>query len=253
VVDDHSLNGELTSLLLGQMGVGVKLATTGTEGFHMAAEARYDLILMDLDLPDMDGFETTRRIRQSGMNQDRPIVALTAHALSTHRSKCLEAGMNDCITKPINPDLFYGVISRWAPETIQPTLPRDPADMEVVAGNEFLGTLGRLSPLVDVDLALKRLGGRADLLIRFLKQFADDPFDADTIRESMLSGKTKEAASIAHDIKGMSNTLAITRMAEAATQLERCLRGQEEGPWEEPCQRLWDAMTEFRATMAYLD
>jgi CheY-like chemotaxis protein len=98
VVDDHALNGELTSLLLGQMGVQVNLASSGTEGFHMAELTRYDLILMDLDLPDMDGFETTRRIRSAVQNQDRPIVALTAHALSTHRIKCLEAGMNDCLT-----------------------------------------------------------------------------------------------------------------------------------------------------------
>ena len=161
--------------------------------------------------------------------------------------------MNDCLTKPINPDLFYEAVSRWAPQTIQPSLSLDPAGVEVVAGTEFLGSLGRLSPIVDVALALKRLGGRADLLIRYLKQFAEDPFDADTIRETMHSGKAKEAASMAHDIKGMSNTLAITHMGAAATTLERRLRNPEDGDWEEACQELWEAMVEFRATMAFLD
>ena len=219
----------------------------------MAQLARYDLILMDLDLPDIDGFETTRRIRSAGKNQDRPIVALTAHALSTHRIKCLEAGMNDCLTKPINPDLFYEVVSRWAPQTIKSNLSQVSAGVEVVAGTEFLASLGRLSPIVDVPLALKRLGGRADLLIRYLKQFAEDPFDADTIRDSMHNGKAKEAASMAHDIKGMSNTLAITHMGAAATILEKRLRDPTEGDWEQSCQELWEAMTEFRAAMAFLD
>jgi HPt (histidine-containing phosphotransfer) domain-containing protein len=144
------------------------------------------------------------------------------------------------------------VVSRWAPQTVQSTLPRGPADVEVVAGTEFLGALGRLNPIVDVPMALKRLGGRADLLTRYLKQFAEVPFDADTIRETMHSGKAEEAASMAHDIKGMSNPLAITHMGAAAAVLEKRLRDPAEGDWEEACQDLWGAMVEFRASMAFL-
>ena len=112
VVEDEPINREITMFMLETSGLLIDFATNGQEACDMAARQRYDLILMDMQMPVMDGLEATRRLRAGGINAGTPIIALTANAFSEDRMRCAEAGMNDFVPKPIDPEQLYACICK---------------------------------------------------------------------------------------------------------------------------------------------
>jgi len=110
VVEDEPINREITMLMLETSGLLIDCATNGQEACDMAATQRYDLILMDMQMPVLDGLEATRRLRAGGINSGTPIIALTANAFTEDRMRCAEAGMNDFVSKPIDPEQLYACI-----------------------------------------------------------------------------------------------------------------------------------------------
>ena len=116
LVEDNELNQQVALELLGAAGVQVAIASNGEQGVRCVQETAYDLVLMDLQMPVMDGLEATRRIRALPGFATLPILAMTANAMSGDRQRSLEAGMNDHITKPIDPDQLFDVLLRWLPE-----------------------------------------------------------------------------------------------------------------------------------------
>jgi CheY-like chemotaxis protein len=116
LVEDHPVNQKLASVLLGRLGYAVDLAVNGIEAVEAAARKTYALILMDMQMPEMDGLEATRAIRSAeGSNQHRPIVGLTANAMQSDLDACRAAGMNDVLTKPIDRKLLAVCMNHWAP------------------------------------------------------------------------------------------------------------------------------------------
>jgi CheY-like chemotaxis protein len=116
LVEDHPVNQKLASVLLGRLGYQVDLAVNGIEAVKAAAQKTYALILMDMQMPEMDGLEATRAIRQAdGYNQHSPIVGLTANAMQADLDACRAAGMNDVLTKPIDRKLLAVCMNHWAP------------------------------------------------------------------------------------------------------------------------------------------
>jgi CheY-like chemotaxis protein len=116
LVEDHPVNQKLASVLLGRLGYDVDLAVNGIEAVKAAGQKPYDLILMDMQMPEMDGLEATRTIRQGdGCNQHCPIVGLTANAMQSDLDACRAAGMNDVLTKPIDRKLLALCMNHWAP------------------------------------------------------------------------------------------------------------------------------------------
>jgi two-component system, sensor histidine kinase and response regulator len=125
VVEDNEINRDLASELLSDLGIRVAIAVNGREGLdHVLAEA-FDLVLMDIQMPVVDGLTATKLIRADDRFHELPIIALTAHAMSGDRERSLEAGMNDHLTKPINPDTLAAMLSRWMPAN--PVDPREHA------------------------------------------------------------------------------------------------------------------------------
>jgi CheY-like chemotaxis protein len=116
LVEDHPVNQKLASVLLGRLGYEVDLAVNGLEAVKAAALKSYALILMDMQMPEMDGLEATRVIRNTeGCNQHRPIIALTANAMQADMDACRAAGMNDVLTKPIDRKLLAVCMNHWVP------------------------------------------------------------------------------------------------------------------------------------------
>lgn len=112
MVEDLATNQFVISEMLEKIGCSFEMAEDGEQGINMAKTNKYDLILMDCNMPVIDGFEATQKIRENGLT-DIPIIALTAYALEGDQEKCLQAGMNDFISKPINKDLLIKILKKW--------------------------------------------------------------------------------------------------------------------------------------------
>jgi CheY-like chemotaxis protein len=123
LAEDNPVNQKLAVRLLQKLGVEVQVAVNGLEALQALREADFDAVLMDCQMPELDGYEATRRLRGAAgavRNPDVPVIALTAHALATDRSKCLDAGMTDYLTKPINPNHLHQCLARvMRPRAVQ--------------------------------------------------------------------------------------------------------------------------------------
>jgi two-component system, sensor histidine kinase and response regulator len=125
MVEDNEINRDVASELLRDLGIRVAIAVNGREGVDQVLTEAFDLVLMDIQMPVMDGLTATRLIRSDDRFHQLPIIAMTAHTMSGDRERSLEAGMNDHLTKPINPDTLAAMLSRWMP--VNPVNPREPA------------------------------------------------------------------------------------------------------------------------------
>jgi len=121
LAEDEPINQEVSSNLLEDVGLTVELAEDGAVAVAMAQRSHYDLILMDMQMPQMNGLEATRVIRALPGYANTPILAMTANAFVEDKERCLAAGMNDFITKPVDPDRFFETILRWFQRTTQQT------------------------------------------------------------------------------------------------------------------------------------
>jgi CheY-like chemotaxis protein len=121
IVEDNPINQRVAAILVSKLGFTTDLAGHGGEAVEMVQKQNYDLILMDCQMPVMDGFEATRAIRKmTGSNSRTPIIAVTANVASGQREKCLEAGMNDYVPKPINREVLEKVIDKWSSQSAPP-------------------------------------------------------------------------------------------------------------------------------------
>ncbi len=255
VVEDHPINQQIVSELLTIAGVEVSGASNGVEALAWLEQQPLppcDLVLMDLNMPEMDGWECTRRLRADARWQQLPVLAMTAHAMRQERDRCMRIGMQDLITKPIDPDHLYERLHHWsgrhcqgpgepAPASAQQAVPQPaPADEESRPQNPGLDSselngaeqggsqLNRLA-LEGFDLpgALKRVAGNRALYCQLLQSLVHTQADAAQRLEAALkSNNLKEAALIVHSLRGASANLGATSLAEAATRLELELNQQ---------------------------
>jgi len=243
LVEDHALNRELALLWLQDAQFTVDVALNGLEAVEKVALGAYDAVLMDVEMPVMDGFEATRKIRAMGGVRHLPILAMTAHGMPSHHQQCLAAGMDDCLVKPIDPSHLLKVLGNWV---------KTMGDHPQEASNCLSQTHSQwdfsvLAPVMDVELALIRVDGRKDFLLHFLQAFLEDPATAEAVRGAMVAGDRPRAIRFAHDIKGFAGTLALPQVAEAARELEACLFEPEAEGWEDACLRLGAAFEAFRS------
>lgn len=222
LVEDNALNQELAIELLNRVGLDVDVAGNGKEGLEAVQQNHYALVLMDLQMPIMDGFEATRRIRNlpDAEKNSIPIIAMSARALRGDREKSLSAGLNAHVTKPIDPVEFYSELSKWL-EPIHPAEKEDASD--VVASplkDPFLAAFERI-PDFDAELGLYRSAGSKTIYLKVIRQFAVD-FDGyvSKLRETLRNGDAETAMRMAHTLKGIAGTIGCVKLQELAASLE---------------------------------
>src|SRR4029077_6118220 len=217
LVEDNEINQEVAIGQLEDAEVFVDLAENGAEAVRMAGENDYDIVLMEMQMPVMDGIEATRILRANPRFATLPIIAMTANALVSDREMCLQAGMNDHIAKPIDPDQLFGVLLRWIKRPDGDSAgPREWADAKpaatALAGNGPLAIDG-----IDVKSALKRTGGNRQRYESLLRRFAaQQATTVEDIRKALSMGDAATAERAAHSLKGAAGTLGATALFEAA-------------------------------------
>ncbi|HYZ17130.1 MAG TPA: response regulator, partial [Candidatus Acidoferrum sp.] len=224
LAEDHEINQQIAVGLLADLGISVEVAENGRVAVErvLADPARFDAVLMDVQMPEMDGLEASRRIRERLSSERLPIIAMTAHAMEHERQRCLEAGMNDHIAKPVDPVILTATLSRWI--TSDREAPQPAADRAGIT-DENDGLLPDDLPPFDIPAALVRLNGKRplllNLLVRFREQFGGT---ADALRELIDGGAYAEAQRVAHTLVGVAGQLEATEVLAAARALEAGLR-----------------------------
>ncbi|MDD9212216.1 response regulator [Aeromonas dhakensis] len=227
LAEDNELNQQVALELLQAVGAKVSVASNGAIALDMATKAPYDLILMDMQMPVMDGLAATRQLRQQeGTGQHIPILAMTANVMAGDRERCLAAGMDDHIAKPIDPDKLYDALQRWATSFSREVGARFKTSQPPPASS-LLPQLCELG--LNAERALQRLmnnwGWYQDLLLRFAQQ-GTQPMAS--LLTALQADEREEAHRHAHTLKGIAATLGAESLQEIAATLENAItRGDE--------------------------
>jgi diguanylate cyclase (GGDEF)-like protein len=222
LVEDNEINRDLAIELLGDLGIRVTIAVDGREGVDRIVAEDFDLALMDIQMPVMDGLTATRLIRSNARFQSLPIIAMTAHAMRGDRERSLFAGMNDHLTKPISPETLRDMLLRWMPAKQAKRPEMEQAATVPVASEDELPE--QLAPF-DIAAALKRANGKPKLLRKMLRGFHEKYADAiPELQAELRTGRMEEANRLAHSLKGIAATLEAADLAAAAAAVEQALR-----------------------------
>jgi CheY-like chemotaxis protein len=225
VAEDHDINREIVVELLRQEGIEADIAVNGREAVALVRKQDYDILFMDIQMPEMDGIAATREIRRldkAGVDC-LPILAMTAHALAGDRKNSLDAGMNDHLNKPINPEALGAALRQWLP----------PEKCAAVASSEpnpaTKSNLLSISPLpgLDIEEALNRLDGNEEIYLKLLRNFVAVDGYGETpaqLLQELRAGQRNEALHRVHAIRGVAANLGAKELAAAAAELENGCR-----------------------------
>ena len=215
VCDDHAVNQQVAQLYLDELGFKSNVVGNGLEALDAISKTDYDLVLMDCQMPEMDGLSATReqRLRERGTNSHLKIVAMTAHAMEGDRQRCLDAGMDDYISKPIDPDQLKKVLEKHLPEATRSVL-------DVVPPIEGVSTPQLETEIVsiDVDRLVARHKKNASMLFQVF--LADCPSQLNGIKATFAERNASEALAAAHGLKGVCGSIAALRMQSLCAQIE---------------------------------
>ena len=220
LVEDNTSNQQVALAILKKLGYRADIAANGKEALESLRSLPYDLVLMDCQMPEMDGYEAMARIRDprsSVRNHESPVVAMTAHAMKTDREKCLAAGMNDYVSKPVKPSAVAQVLEKWLPARAGDGLPAPRADSEIE-------TPAVAPPTVQVfdeaDL-VERMMGDKELAREIVDCFLlDMPKHVAALREHCKPGSVAIAARFAHSIRGAAANVSAQALSAVAGEME---------------------------------
>ena len=227
LVEDNAVNQELALEILTAAGIRVDVANHGAEALEKVLQADYDGVLMDCQMPVMDGFDATRKIREDTRFAHLPILAMTANAMAGDKEKCIECGMNDHIAKPIDVDQLFITLGCWIRPKSPATQSGAGADIAKAAKDDEVPYIAGL----ETDKALRRVGGSIKLLRKLLHRFCENETDViSRIKTAIENNDANTATREAHTIKGLAGNIGAIKMAECAGVVEDMLRrGESDG------------------------
>ena len=234
LVEDNEINQQVAQEILEQAGITVIIAQNGRQALDALEEHEVDLVLMDIQMPIMEGLQATREIRKNPRFESLPVIAMTAHALSGDREKSLEAGMNDHINKPIDPEELFNVLSSWLKkkETHKPVEADKPGGASAPEEEKLESGEPEL-PGIDMRVGLKRLGGNRKLYISLLQKFSTKHAGSvDEIKEALEKEDMELAVRLAHTLKGIAGNVAAEKIFSTALEIEKSLKSNEFGKLE---------------------
>jgi two-component system, sensor histidine kinase and response regulator len=242
LVDDNALNREVALHLLAEAKVTVDVAEDGVQAVERVCSGDYDLVLMDIQMPEMDGLEATRRIRQMERHRHLPIVAMTAHAMSDHRRASHQAGMNDHLTKPIDPDLLHDTMIRLIDPTrlagrqtfgAAPPPAREPARAPNDAPNDAahaqpptpdVGASARQAGL-DWDAALRRVDGDVATLQKLIRSFCKNTASyAQELKAAAAADETERIRFLSHALRSSAAYIGAMALSALAGRTDETAR-----------------------------
>jgi two-component system, sensor histidine kinase and response regulator len=250
LAEDNEINQKMTRALLTRKGHIVDMANNGMEAVKSARAYHYDLILMDVQMPEMDGFEAAQAIRKLEQNGEMgrkhtPIIAMTAHALHGDRQRCMDAGMDDYVSKPLDPRKVFQALERWGdvpqseaslpdetnsaklgdtqPVVIHPAK-RSRVDIKDLKGPSFEDAYENDVPL-DIENALNRFSDDKDFYYNLLGDFLRSlPVRLEEMKTALASGDTRTLSYLAHNLKGVSANFSARQLARLAAVLDEHCR-----------------------------
>jgi len=224
VAEDNLLNQEVAMGLLADAEFEVDIANNGQEAVEMVNKRTYDIVLMDMQMPVMDGVTATIEIRKDARHKDLPIVAMTANAMHQDKEKCAEAGMNDHLAKPIDPDELFRALLKWikprrtvvtqekAKSPITPAAIKPDDDLPIIDG-------------LDVELGLRRVLGKKPAYLTMLRNYVINQENTPTELRMALDAEDQTTAErIAHSARGVSGNIGATGLQEMAGEIEKMIR-----------------------------
>ncbi len=236
LAEDNALNQQVASELLRDAGLAVDIADDGRIACDMVQVAwstkqPYDLILMDMQMPHMDGLEATRLIRASPAGAEVPIVAMTANAMASDKGLCLEAGMVDFVSKPIDPDALLRTLLYWIrPRNQAVGFAYEPEPVAVASAEPAERVLPLIAGL-DQAAGLRRVMGKQQRYLAMLRSFVDTQAEVPAqIQQALADGDLALATRLAHTLKGLAGNIASADVAQAASAMEQALRNQTDVP-----------------------
>jgi two-component system, sensor histidine kinase and response regulator len=246
VVEDNRLNQEVAVALLAEVGLTATVVGDGRQALAELRRAPYDLVLMDVQMPVMDGLSATRAIREDPDLADVSVIAMTASALPTDRERCIAAGMNDVVTKPIDPADLWRALRAWVPVRTPPAsalasalspavadapVPEEGASERAEGDGPTVGagadaeSLLRGVPGLDVDRGLRFARGKVGLYLDLLRGFVDDQRDLPRLlRESLHADDLTTAERLVHTMRGVASLVGASPLADEGGVLEQALR-----------------------------
>ncbi len=228
IAEDSATNRIVATSVLKKLGYHADTVVNGSEVLKVLQASTYDLILMDCQMPVMDGYEAARLIRQPGtdvLNHEIPIIALTAHAMEENRDKCLQAGMNDYITKPIEPIKLAETLARW----LSLTAPKDAMKSSTINNTPAAAQAPmKEKAIFDEKEFLERLMGDKDLARLMISGFLiDTPEQIRSFKEKLRDKNAAGVKLLSHTIKGAAATLSARALSQKAAEIEKAAKSND--------------------------
>jgi PAS domain S-box-containing protein len=225
LAEDNEINQQIAVELLEGVGATVEIASDGLEAVRKLLDqplpSNYDVVLMDLQMPEMDGYQATNKIRSDPRFASLPIIAMTAHATIEERQKCLAMGMNGHVAKPIDPSSLFDTLERFVVQTAKgPVVPRqDAAPTAEAEAGELPDVAG-----LNTKEGLMRVAGNKKLYLKLLRQFSKTEIDAaQRIASALAENDRSRAERLAHSVKGAAGNLGASAVQNAAANLEKAI------------------------------
>ena len=252
LVEDNDLNQQVTREFLQKEGALVVISDNGPEAIKRVREHTFDLVLMDLQMPGMDGYETTRQIRRFVSQEKLPIIAMTAHVMEDAKQKCLDAGMNDFLGKPVEIDQFLSCLNHYV-RGKQRNIVKSPSLQSFEGQDPNWAELPIDLPGIELKSVIARLKGNTELLTRLLKEFAESKVDAvRNIRDVLNQGENELALKLLHNLKGLSGNISAAEVHRHASAMDRAIREGHNESLPELLDKLEESMETVFETAAYL-